>query len=65
MPGDVEKNDRNKSTTAVLEKSVEKEDPHGGSDHPTSYLETMMHMFKGNVGAGLSLLWVMLSRMVV
>lgn len=27
---------------------------HGiSSDHPTSYLETLMHLFKGNVGPGL------------
>lgn len=33
---------------------------HGGggghgiqTDHPTSYIETMMHLFKGNVGPGL------------
>uniref|UniRef100_A0A182JDX4 Amino acid transporter transmembrane domain-containing protein n=1 Tax=Anopheles atroparvus TaxID=41427 RepID=A0A182JDX4_ANOAO len=31
--------------------------PHGGhglqADHPTSYLETIMHIFKGNVGPGM------------
>ncbi|XP_046833399.1 proton-coupled amino acid transporter 2-like isoform X1 [Vespa crabro] len=29
-------------------------DEHGMSvDHPTSYIETMMHLFKGNVGSGI------------
>ncbi|XP_034950384.1 proton-coupled amino acid transporter-like protein CG1139 [Chelonus insularis] len=26
---------------------------HMGADHPTSYCETMMHLFKGNVGSGI------------
>lgn len=56
MSGDIEKTDNNNGVkmTVMQEKPAKKEDPHGGSsDHPTSYLETMMHMFKGNVGAGL------------
>ncbi|XP_055523880.1 proton-coupled amino acid transporter 1-like [Wyeomyia smithii] len=38
---------------------LQHDEPGGGgghgidSDHPTSYLETMMHIFKGNVGPGL------------
>lgn len=56
MTEDAEKNNNNNriTTTVAREKSQKKEDHHhGGSDHPTSYLEAMMHMFKGNVGAGL------------
>lgn len=52
MSGDIEKND-DKNTSSMQEKPAKKEDPHGGSDYPTSYVETLMHIFKGNVGAGL------------
>ncbi|KAL5275592.1 SLC36A4 family protein [Megaselia abdita] len=53
MSGDIEKNNNARKASVGQEKEQKKEDPHGGSDHPTSYLETLMHMFKGNVGAGL------------
>uniref|UniRef100_T1GGR6 Amino acid transporter transmembrane domain-containing protein n=1 Tax=Megaselia scalaris TaxID=36166 RepID=T1GGR6_MEGSC len=52
MSADIEKNSQNNKSENV-EKPAKKEDPHGSSDHPTSYAETMMHMMKGNVGAGL------------
>ncbi|KAK9310406.1 hypothetical protein QLX08_000376 [Tetragonisca angustula] len=48
---------QSKDPILAVEKGAEME---GGSDehgisvhHPTSYLETMMHLFKGNVGSGI------------
>ncbi|XP_076645511.1 proton-coupled amino acid transporter 2 isoform X2 [Halictus rubicundus] len=48
---------QSKDPILEIEKSPDKEggsNEHGISvNHPTSYLETMMHLFKGNVGSGI------------
>ncbi|XP_076384401.1 proton-coupled amino acid transporter-like protein acs isoform X2 [Megalopta genalis] len=48
---------QSKDPILEIEKSGDKEggnNEHGISvNHPTSYLETMMHLFKGNVGSGI------------
>lgn len=47
---------QSKDPILSMEKGGEKggADEHGMSvDHPTSYIETMMHLFKGNVGSGI------------
>ncbi|XP_015602545.1 proton-coupled amino acid transporter 1 isoform X2 [Cephus cinctus] len=46
---------QSKDLIVGIEKSENNEagDSHPTSDHPTSYLETLMHLFKGNVGSGI------------
>ncbi|XP_043465241.1 proton-coupled amino acid transporter 1 isoform X2 [Leptopilina heterotoma] len=48
---------QSKDPILSMEKGINEkqgDDGHGmGSHHPTSYLETMMHLFKGNVGSGI------------
>lgn len=51
---------QNGNSEQTAENSDSKADQSGGggghgiqTDHPTSYIETMMHLFKGNVGPGL------------
>ncbi|XP_033221689.1 proton-coupled amino acid transporter 1 isoform X2 [Belonocnema kinseyi] len=48
---------QSKDPILLMEKGTDEkqlEDVHGtGSHHPTSYVETLMHLFKGNVGSGI------------